>query len=56
MKLTDGSILEDNQKASIIFPLDLEAAVGSLIFRKGELDVLCLEFFWEARQIKDACD
>jgi len=51
-----GRVLKDNQEASIVPPFDLEAPIHGLIFSKGRLDVLGLEFLGEAREVENAGD
>lgn len=52
----NSGILEDNEKAGVVLPLDLEATV--LILKLGEsiLDVFRLELLGEAGEVEDAGD
>ena len=53
---TDGSIIKDNQEASIVNPLDLEAAVHAVPLGERSLDVPGLELLRKASEGEDARD
>ena len=53
---TDGSIIKDNQEASIVNPLDLEAAADALPLGECGLDVPGLELLGEAGEGENASD
>lgn len=50
--LTNRSILEYNQKTSIILPFDSETASGVFVLGECRLNVFSLEFPGEARQVE----
>lgn len=54
--LTDDGILEHDEKAGVVLPLDLEATVLILKFGECILDVFRLELLWETGEIEDASD
>ena len=53
---TDGGIIKDNQEASIVNPLDLEAAADTLPLGEGGLDVPGLKLLGEASEGENASD
>ena len=53
---TDGSIIKDNQEASIVNPLDLEATINGVPLGEGSLDIPGLELLGEAGEGEDAGD
>ena len=54
--LTYGGIIKDNQEASIVNPLDLEAAVHAVPLGERSLDVPGLELLRKASEGEDARD
>ena len=54
--LTYGGIIKDNQEASIVNPLDLEAAVNVVPLGESGLDVPSFELLWEAGKGQDTSD
>jgi len=53
---TDGGVLEDNQEARIIDPLDLKPPADVFPLYKGGLDIPRLQLLWEAGKRKNTCD
>ena len=53
---TNGGVLEDDQEAGIIDPLDLESSINAFPFGKGGLNIPSFELFRESSERKDACD
>lgn len=53
---SDDGILEHDEKAGVVLPLDLEATVLILKFGECILDVFRLELLWETGEIEDASD
>jgi hypothetical protein len=51
---TDSRVLEDDVKARVVDPFDLEAASCILPLRKSSMNVLRLEFLREASEREDA--
>jgi len=52
----DRGVLEDDQEAGIIDPLDLEPSPDAFPLCKSGLDIPRLELFWESGERKNACD
>ena len=52
-RLTNSSILEYNQQASVIPPLDLEATILAVIVRKCSLNIFGLQLLGKTCKIKD---
>ena len=48
--LTDSGIVEDDQEARIVDPLDLETAVGVLPLGEGGLNVSGFKLLWETSE------
>ena len=55
-KLTDRGVLEDDQEAGIIDPLDLKPSTDVFPLRKSGLNIPRLQLFREAGERKDASD
>ena len=53
---TDGSIIKDNQEASIVNPLDLEASANGFPLGERSLDIPGLELLGEASEGENASD
>ena len=51
--LTDSGIVEDDQEARIVDPLDLETTVCVLPLGEDSLDISGFEFLWEACERED---
>jgi hypothetical protein len=52
----DRGVLEDDQEAGIIDPLDLKPSTDALPLYKSSLDVPRLQLFREAGERKNTCD
>lgn len=52
----DDGILEHDEKARVVLPLDLEATALILKLGKCILNVFRLELLWETGEIEDASD
>ena len=55
-KLTDGGVLEDNQEARIINPLDLKSSANAFPLCESSLDIPRLQLLREAGERKNAGD
>jgi len=53
---SDGGVLEDNQEARIIDPLDLKPPADVFPLYKGGLDIPRLQLLWETGKRKNTCD
>jgi len=53
---SDRGVLEDDQEAGIIDPLDLKPSTDALPLYKSSLDVPRLQLFREAGERKNTCD
>ena len=54
--LTNCRVLEDNQEARIIDPLDLKPSTNAFPLYKGGLDVPRFQLLRKASERKNACD
>jgi len=52
----DGGVLEDNQEARIIDPLDLKPSADVFPLCEGGLDIPRLQLLREAGKRKNTCD
>ena len=55
-QLTDCSVLEDNQEARVIDPLDLKPSANVFPLCKSSLDISRLQLPREAGKRENACD
>jgi hypothetical protein len=48
--LTDGGVVEDDEKRRIVFPLNFETSTGGFPFRECRVDVFSPELLGKTRQ------